>query len=37
MSRLEFLIEEQDDGVALNLLEALVQFHLKPIFEGRGA
>lgn len=37
MSRLEFLIEDQYDGVSLNLLEALVQFHLKPIFEGRSA
>ncbi|OOF03149.1 hypothetical protein BZG80_10935 [Salinivibrio sp. MA440] len=36
MSRMEFLIEDQGDGFALNLLEALVQYHLKPIFEGRG-
>ncbi|MDG4813401.1 hypothetical protein P8629_10310 [Hydrogenovibrio sp. 3SP14C1] len=35
MSRMEFLIEDQGDGFALNLLEALVQFHLKPLFEGR--
>ncbi|MBL1270858.1 MAG: hypothetical protein COB25_000275 [Oceanospirillales bacterium] len=35
MSRMEFLIEDQGDGFALNLLEALVQFYLKPIFEGR--
>lgn len=35
MSRMEFLIEDQGDGFALNLLEALVQFNLKPIFEGR--
>ena len=37
MSRMEFLMKDQDDGLALNLLEALVQFHLKPIFEGRRA
>lgn len=37
MSRIEFLMMDQGDGLALNLLEALVQFHLKPIFEGRSA
>lgn len=37
MSRMEFLIKDQGDGLALNLLEALVQFRLKPIFEGRCA
>lgn len=37
MSRMEFLMNDQGDGFALNLLEALVQFHLKPIFEGRRA
>ena len=37
MSRIEFLMKDQSDGLALNLLEALVQFHLKPIFEGRRA
>lgn len=37
ISRMEFLIGDQGDGFALNLLEALVQFHLKPIFEGRRA
>jgi hypothetical protein len=37
MSRIEFLMNDQGDGIALNLLEALVQFHLKPIFEGRRA
>lgn len=37
MSRIEFLIEDNGDHFALNLLEALAQFHLKPIFEGRSA
>lgn len=34
-SRMEFLIEDGGDRYALNLLEALAQYHLKPIFEGR--
>lgn len=37
MSRIEFLIRDNGDTHALNLLEALVQFHLKPVFEGRNA
>jgi hypothetical protein len=37
LSRMEFLIKDQGDGLALNLLEALAQFYLKPIFEGRRA
>lgn len=37
MSRIEFLLEDNGDSFVLNLLEALVQFRLKPIFEGRDA
>lgn len=37
MSRIEFLLEDSDDLFALGLLEALVQFHLKPIFEGKNS
>lgn len=37
MDRMEFLMKYQGDGIALNLLEALVQYRLKPIFEGRLA
>ena len=37
MSRIEFLLEDNGDSFALGLLEALAQFHLKPIFEGRNA
>lgn len=36
MSRIEFLIPDNGDTTTLNLLEALAQFHLKPIFEGRA-
>ena len=35
--RIEFLMKDNDDKFALNLLEALAQFHLKPVFEGRNA
>lgn len=37
MSRIEFLFEDNGDSFTLNLLEALAQYHLKPIFEGRNA
>ncbi|MFM1896593.1 MAG: hypothetical protein RLZZ385_1667 [Pseudomonadota bacterium] len=37
MSRIEFLIQDNGDPFTLNLLEALAQYHLKPIFEGRNA
>ena len=37
MSRIELLIQDNNDCFALNLLEALAQFHLKPIFEGKNA
>ena len=37
MSRIELLIQDNNDSFALNLLEALTQFHLKPIFEGKNA
>lgn len=42
MSRIEFLIQDsshQDCGnnFSLGLLEALAQFHLRPIFEGKNA
>jgi len=35
MSRIEFLVGSECDGFALNLLEALVQYRLRPVFEGR--
>ena len=35
LSRIEFLIEDTRKPYALSLLEALAQFHLKPIFEGK--
>lgn len=34
LSRMEFLIDSCDDATILNLLEAIVQFNLKPLFEG---
>ena len=37
MSRIEFLIKDNGDSFTLNLLEALAQYHLKPIFEGKNA
>ncbi len=37
LSRIEFVIPNQEDKFALNLLEALAQFELKPIFEGKSA
>ena len=37
MSRIEFLIKDNGDSFALGLLEALAQYRLKPIFEGRNA
>lgn len=37
LCRIELLIPEQEDSFALNLLEALAQFHLRPIFEGKNA
>lgn len=37
MSRIEFIIADNNDPFALNLLEALAQYHLKPIFEGKNA
>lgn len=37
MSRIEFLFKDDGDSFALNLLEALAQYHLKPIFEGKNA
>lgn len=35
MCRIEFLMADSGDKFALNLLEALAQYHLRPIFEGR--
>lgn len=35
LGRIEFLIADSGDNFTLNLLEALAQYHLKPIFEGR--
>jgi hypothetical protein len=37
LSRIEFLIKDSGDSFTLGLLEALVQYHLKPIFEGKNA
>lgn len=37
MSRIEFLFKDNGDSFTLNLLEALAQFHLKPVFEGKNA
>lgn len=37
LSRIEFLFKDNGDLFTLNLLEALAQFHLKPIFEGKNA
>lgn len=37
MSRIEFLFKDAGDPFILNLLEALAQFYLKPIFEGKNA
>lgn len=37
MCRIEFLFKDNGDSFTLNLLEALAQFHLKPIFEGKNA
>lgn len=37
LCRIEFLLVDNGDNFALNLLEALAQFRLKPIFEGRNA
>jgi hypothetical protein len=37
MSRIEFLVKDSGDSFALALLEALAQYHLKPIFERKNA
>jgi hypothetical protein len=37
ISRIEFLLPESEGRYALSLLEALVQFRLKPKYEGRDA
>ncbi len=37
ISRIEFLLPEKEGRYALSLLEALVQFRLKPEYEGRDA
>ena len=37
MSRIELLLNDSNDDFDSNLLEALVQFKLKPIFEGKNA
>ena len=38
-NRIEFLINNMNDNIDFdtNLLEALIQFELKPIFEGKNA
>ncbi len=35
LSRIEFKISSEESKIVLNLLEALVQFHFPPIYEGR--
>jgi hypothetical protein len=35
MSRIEFKISSNESSIALNLLEALVQFNFPPIYEGK--
>ncbi len=35
MFRIEFVIKSDENPFELNLLEALAQFYLNPIFEGR--
>jgi preprotein translocase subunit Sec63 len=35
MSRIEFKISSKESSIALNLLEALVQFNFPPIYEGK--
>jgi hypothetical protein len=37
ISRIEFLLPEKEGRYALSLLEALVQFRLKPKYEGKDA
>lgn len=37
ISRIEFKISDEESDIALNLLEALVQFRLKPEYEGKSA
>lgn len=37
MSRIEFLMADTGDAFALNLLEALAQYRLMPLFEGKNA
>ena len=37
MSRIELLMKDNGDSFALGLLEALAQYRLQPIFEGKNA
>jgi len=37
MSRIELVLNDCEDDFDSNLLEAIVQFRLKPIFEGKNA
>ena len=37
ISRIEFKINSQESDIALNFLEALIQFRLNPIYEGKSA
>lgn len=37
ISRIEFKISSKESDIALNLLEALIQFRLNPIYEGKSA
>lgn len=36
LSRIEFKISSSESKIALNLLEAIVQFNFPPIYEGRN-
>ena len=37
ISRIEFKMSSKESDIALNLLEALIQFRLNPIYEGKSA
>ena len=37
ISRIEFKISSKESDIALNLLEAFIQFKLNPIYEGKSA
>jgi len=37
ISRIEFKISSEESDIVLNLFEALIQFRLNPIYEGKSA